>query len=168
MSKEYTNYIIEHCENVRKAYDWLVDHKIIKNEFLMHILHHDLSKWQDEEYKAYDKYFYGKEKTKEVEEAFNFAWLHHIHNNPHHWQHWVLINDDDGTYALEMPEGFVVEMFCDHASFSFKTGNLEEVSKWYKDHKSNMILHENTRIMYEDILDKYMKTIKQDQKNLPD
>jgi hypothetical protein len=168
VSKEYTNYIIEHCENVRKAYDWLVDHKIIKNEFLMHIIHHDLSKWQDEEYKAYDKYFYGKKNTEEINEAFNFAWLHHIHNNPHHWQHWVLINDDDGTQALEMPEGFVVEMFCDHASFSFKTGNLEEVSKWYKDHKSNMILHENTRIMYEDILDKYMKTIKQDQKNLPD
>jgi hypothetical protein len=161
MSKDYTNYIIEHCENVRKAYDWLVDHKIIKNDFLMHIVHHDLSKWQDEEYKAYDKYFYGKEKTKDVEEAFNYAWLHHIHNNPHHWQHWVLINDDDGTHALEMPEGYVVEMFCDHASFSFKTGNLEEVSKWYKDHKLNMILHKNTRVMYEDILDKYMKTIKE-------
>ena len=29
MSKDYTNYIIEHRDNVLKAYQWLVDHKII-------------------------------------------------------------------------------------------------------------------------------------------
>lgn len=169
MSKDYTNYIIEHRDNVLKAYQWLVDHKIISNNYQHNIATHDISKWSNEEYDAYDKYFYGKQgKTTEVKEAFNFAWLHHIHANPHHWQHWVLINDDDGTHALEMPEEFVIEMFCDHASFSFKTGNLEEVSKWYKDHKFNMILHKNTRVMYEDILDKYMKTIRENQKNLPD
>ena len=169
MSKDYTNYIIEHRDNVLKAYQWLVDHKIISNNYQHNIATHDISKWSNEEYDAYDKYFYGKQgKTTEVKEAFNFAWLHHIHANPHHWQHWVLINDDDGTQALEMPEEFVIEMFCDHASFSFKTGNLEEVSKWYKDHKLNMILHRNTRVMYEDIHDKYMKAIKENQKNLLD
>lgn len=164
MSKAYSEYIIEHCENVRKAYDWLVDHKIIKNEYLMHIIHHDLSKWSNEEFDAYDKYFYGKSKTKEVEEAFNFAWLHHIHANPHHWQHWVLINDDDGTYALEMPEEYVIEMICDHWAFSHKSGNLYEIFDWYKSHKSNMILHKNTKKLYEDILDK-IKTILKEEEN---
>ena len=165
MSKNYDNYIIEHRTAVETAYQWLVDHKIIKDQYRHVIDIHDVSKWSNEEYDAYDKYFYGKSKTKEVEEQFNFAWLHHIHANPHHWQHWVLINDDDGTHALEMPEEYVVEMFCDHASFSFKTGNLEEISKWYKDHKFNMILHRNTKVMYEDLLDKYMKAVKEDQKN---
>ena len=163
MSAAYTDYIFEHCENVRKAYDWLVDHKIIKNDFLMHIVHHDLSKWQDEEYKAYDKYFYGKEKTKEVEEAFNFAWLHHIHNNPHHWQHWVLINDEDGTHALEMPEEYVVEMFCDHWAFSHKSGNLYEIFDWYKTHKTNMMLHRNTKVMYESLLNQVKEVLKKEE-----
>jgi hypothetical protein len=165
MSKEYTNYIIEHCENVRKAYDWLVDHKIIKNEFLMYIVHHDLSKWQDEEYKAYDKYFYGGKRGRDVEEAFNFAWLHHIHNNPHHWQHWVLINDEDGTQALEMPEGYVVEMICDWWAFSHKSGNLKEIFDWYKDHKLNMIMHRNTKVAVEALLDKIKEALKEEEKN---
>lgn len=39
----------------------------------------------------------------EVVENFNRAWLLHIHRNPHHWQHWVLINDDPelGETVLE-------------------------------------------------------------------
>ena len=128
MSKAYTQYIVEHCANVKKAYEWLVDHKIIKDEFIHRIQAHDISKYSDEEYDAYDKYFYGKQgKTIEIKDAFNFAWLHHIHANPHHWQHWVLINDDDGTKALEIPEEYVIEMICDWWSFSHKTENLEEI-----------------------------------------
>lgn len=162
MSKSYDNYIVEHCSNVRKAYDWLVDHKIIKDSYIQHIIHHDLSKWSNEEYTAYDKYFYGKEKTAAVKEAFNFAWLHHIHHNPHHWQHWVLINDDDGTHGLEMPEEYVIEMICDWWSFSHKTGELEEIFEWYRDHKSNMIMHKNTKKLVEDILDKIKKVLKEE------
>ena len=156
MSKDYTNYSIEHCENVRKAYDWLVDHKIIKNEFLMHIVHHDLSKWQDEEYKAYDKYFYGKEKTTDVKDAFNYAWLHHIHNNPHHWQHWVLINDDpkEGEIVLDMPYNYIIEMVCDWWAFSWNKENLNEIFTWYDEHKSYMKLSDKTRSTVENILNK--------------
>jgi hypothetical protein len=154
MSKAYDTYIIEHCNAVKTAYEWLVRHKIIENSYWPVINTHDVSKWSESEYNAYDKYFYGKSKTKEVKEAFNFAWLHHIHNNPHHWQHWVLVNDEDGTVALEMPEEYLVEMICDHWSFSHKTNNLTEIFDWYKKHKSNMILHPNTKKAYEAILDK--------------
>lgn len=166
MSKDYTNYIIEHRDNVLKAYQWLVDHKIISNNYQHNIATHDISKWSNEEYDAYDKYFYGKQgKTAEIKEAFNFAWLHHIHANPHHWQHWVLINDDDGTHALEMPEEYVIEMVCDHWAFSHKSGNLHEIFDWYKDHKLNMIMHRNTKVAYEAILDKIKETLKEEEKN---
>ena len=160
MSKAYTEYIIDHCANVRKAYEWLVSHKIIADKFMHRIHTHDLSKYSDDEYGAYDKYFYGKEKTKEVKEAFNFAWLHHIHANPHHWQHWVLINDDDGTNALEMPEEYVVEMLCDHLAFSFRENKLDEIFDWYKSHKNIMILHKKSRELYESLLNKYKDSIK--------
>lgn len=166
MSKAYTNYIIEHRDNVLKAYQWLVDHKIISNNYQHNIATHDISKWSNEEYDAYDKYFYGKQcKTAEVKEAFNFAWLHHIHANPHHWQHWVLINDDDGTHALEMPEEYVAEMICDWWAFSHKSGNLKEIFDWYKDHKLNMIMHRNTKVAVEAILDKIKEALKEEEKN---
>ena len=163
MSTAYTDYIIEHCENVRKAYDWLVDHKIIKNEYLQYIIHHDISKWTDEEFKAYDAYFYGKAgKTAAVKEAFNFAWLHHIHHNPHHWQHWVLINDDDGTKALEMPEEYLIELVCDWWSFSHKTGKLDEIFDYYKSHKANLIMHKNSQKRLEELLDKIKEALEND------
>ena len=153
MSVEYNNYIIEHVDNVKKAYKWLKDHNIILEDCSFTIGLHDLSKFSDEEYNAYDNYFYGR-KTEKVKKEFNYAWLHHIHNNPHHWQHWVLINDEDGTHALEMPKEYVVEMISDWWAFSHKSGNLYEIFDWYKSHKKNMILHENTRKLVEDILDK--------------
>lgn len=153
MSAEYNNYILEHVDNVKKAYKWIKDHNIILEDYSFIIDFHDLSKFSDEEYNAYDNYFYGR-RTEKVKREFNYAWLHHIHNNPHHWQHWVLINDEDGTYALEMPKEYVVEMISDWWAFSHKSGNLYEIFDWYKSHKKNMILHENTRKLVEDILNK--------------
>ena len=153
MSTEYSNYIVNHVENVKKAYNWLKDHKIISEELASQIDSHDLSKYSTEEYEAYDNYFYSKQ-TEKVKTDFNYAWLHHIHNNPHHWQHWVLINDDDGTYALEMPKEYVIEMLSDWWAFSHESGNLYEIFDWYKEHTKNMILHKNTKKLVEDILDK--------------
>lgn len=155
MSQEYTSYITAHVANVQKAADWLYDHNIIPNRISLGL--HDVSKYQAEEYKAYDDYFYGN-RTKEVEKAFNYAWLHHIHNNPHHWQYWVLKHDDEPEEALEMPEEYVYEMIADWWSFSHKTGNLKEIFGWYEKHKG-MVLHKNTRKLVEDILDKIKKEL---------
>ena len=155
MSQEYTSYITAHVNNVQKAADWLYDHNIIPDRLSLGL--HDVSKYQAEEYKAYDDYFYGT-KTKEVEEAFNYAWLHHIHSNPHHWQYWVLKHDDEPEEALEMPEQYVYEMIADWWSFSHKTGNLREIFGWYEKHKG-MVLHEKTRKLVEDILDKIKKEL---------
>ena len=158
MSTKYNEYLSEHLANVRKAYFWLKDHAIIdlkefESYFLKQLNTHDLSKYSQEEYYAYDNYFYGAE-TEKVKKDFDYAWLHHIHQNPHHWQHWVLVNDDGSTYALEMPKEFVYEMICDWWSFSHKTGNLYEIFDWYKAHSKKMVLHENTRKLVEEILDK--------------
>ena len=67
------------------------------------------------------------ELVKEVEDRFDAAWLHHQHNNPHHWQHWLLREDDGGTKALEMDHLYVVEMVCDHWAFSWVKGDLYEI-----------------------------------------
>lgn len=136
MSLEYDNYLKEHKANVGAALVWLQDNlpevlnrkdeegKNFDWEWQI-ILKHDASKSDSEEYDAYDNYFYGN-KSFENTQNFNLAWLRHIHVNPHHWQHWVLINDDpkQGTICLDMPYNYIIEMICDWWSFSFKTGNL--------------------------------------------
>lgn len=157
MSTEYNDYLNEHISNVIKGFEWLYDklpeifEGMSVNMMVSQINAHDDSKWSDEEYPAYDNYFY-EDKTKEVQEAFDLAWLHHQHNNPHHWQHWLLQEDDGGKKALEMPKEYVIEMIADWWAFSWKKDNLKEIFDWYANNKKKMILHPNTLEFVERIL----------------
>lgn len=161
MSVEYDQYLKKHISAVKEAFQWLCDNlpSIIyaygyNNSNYANIKYHDGSKYSDEEYEAYDAYFYGRNRSSYVMNAFNLAWLHHIHNNKHHWQHWVLINDDPklGEVCLEMPYCYVIEMICDWWSFSFYKGDLTEIFFWYDEHKEHIKLAKNTRKMVEYIL----------------
>ena len=161
MSIKYDEYLEAHKENVRCAFNWIRDNipEVLRTdeEYESTICWaHDASKTDTDEYYAYDKYFYGKNRSYKVVEDFKHAWLKHIHRNPHHWQYWILINDEkeEGTVALEMPHVYIVEMICDWWSFSFKTGNLYEIFDWYKNHEKTMILADETRKTVEDILNK--------------
>ena len=172
MSIEYDNYINQHVQNVLNAAEWLrrnidLDIPPMIDGHRTGLFNHDQSKWEKEEYDAYDAYFYGGRKTKEVKKTFNYAWLHHIHNNPHHWQYWVLINDDpeDGTVALDIPYRYAIEMICDWWSFSWSDGNLYEIFDWYNKHKDRMILSKNTRELVEDILDQIKKKLDKNNEN---
>ncbi len=115
---------------------------------------HDASKSKPDEYEAYDAYFYGGNRSYAVVQAFQRAWLLHIHRNPHHWQHWVLINDDpgEGEVLLEMPYNYIIEMICDWWAFSWAEGDLSEIFSWYDEHKDYIKLNPKTRETVEDIL----------------
>jgi hypothetical protein len=93
--------------------------------------------------------------TPAIIEAFNRAWLMHIHRNPHHWQYWVLINDEpkEGTILIEMPYPYIIEMICDWWAFSWIKGDLSEMFAWYKDHADYIKMHNNTRSIVEEILE---------------
>lgn len=168
MSVEYAKYLNRHLSGVRTAYEWIRDNlpEILNGEQYERQIcfNHDLSKLEPEEYAAYDNYFYGREKTPEVKQNFQLAWLHHIHNNPHHWQHWVLINDNpgEGMVILDMPHNYIIEMICDWWSFSWKKGKLDEIFSWYDQHKDYMKLSEKTRATVEDILDKIKSKLEED------
>ena len=158
MSIQYDQYLDEHKDGVKKAYEWI---KVFMPDLLQpgydyewQILIHDKSKQCTDEYLAYDDYFYGGNRSYKVVEEFNKAWLLHIHRNPHHWQHWVLINDDpkEGEIILDMPYNYIIEMICDWWSFSFRTGNLYEIFNWYDNHKDYMKLSDKTRKSVETIL----------------
>ena len=170
MSVEYDQYLAEHIGNVDVGLHWMMDNlplNQIQTDAILDALltAHDESKFSKEEYEAYDKYFYGENKSYEVCRAFDQAWLHHQKCNPHHWQYWVLINDDpdDETLTqlktLPMPLNFIFEMIADWWTFSWRNGNLFEIFTWYGNHKDRMMLHFDTRMIVEDILQKMWKVL---------
>lgn len=176
---EYDNYLTQHIGNVQKGYEWIKTNlpELISEDNFIEETHyygeldeiiaaHDKSKYRNtpdnenyydltSEYDAYAEYFYGT-KTAEVKESFDKAWLAHIHANPHHWQHWLLQNDDPklGLRRLDMPYVFILEMVCDWWSFSWKTGNLNEIFKWYDENKKGILLSAKTQATLENILTK--------------
>lgn len=162
MSQKYDEYIQEHKDNVNKAFTWIkknipevFDKDILRDTEYNCIYGHDLSKSNLDEYNAYNAYFYGNNRSFEVVEEFNRAWLLHIHRNPHHWQYWVLINDDPkkGEILIDMPDCYIIEMICDWWSFSWKKNDMYEIFKWYKERKDYIKLSDNTRKKVERILD---------------
>lgn len=162
MSIEYDNYLIQHKGHVYRGYAWIIDNlpELLKDggyNYEWQLMYgHDKSKSDPEEYDAYDRYFYGGNRSYAVVQEFRLAWLHHIHNNPHHWQHWILINDNpaEGEILLDMPYIYIIEMICDWWAFSWAKGNLYEVFSWYDEHKDYMKLSDKTRKTVEDILTK--------------
>lgn len=120
---------------------------------------HDLSKYSYKEWFAYVEAFYGefgysfdsnrdlfdKLLHKEVMEAFDYAWLHHQKKNPHHWQYWLLQNDEDGLYPLEMPIDYAKEMVADWKGASRAIKGYDDTINWYERNKDKIQLHERTR-----------------------
>ena len=168
MSIEYDLYLQNHKVNVKKGFDWIKENlpDLIPKDDGIDYEHqigfeHDASKSDPEEYEAYDAYFYGGNRSYEVVQNFRYAWLKHIHRNPHHWQHFVLLNDspEEGEIVLDMPYNYILEMICDWLSFSMANGNLGGTIGWYDEHKDYMKLSDKTRMAVEDILGKIQKKV---------
>ena len=177
MSYEYNQYLDNHIANVWKAFLYMkanldgVIRDIPGVDWDWQIrLEHDKSKLLKEEYDAYDAYFYGNDKSSEIETAFEQAFLHHIHSNPHHWQYWVLIKDDPENgnteiVGMPIPYNYIIEMICDWWAFSWANENLYEIFAWYDDHKDNIKLHQNTRQTVEFVLGEIKKELEQEGAN---
>lgn len=163
MSRDYDLYLNQHKGNVAKAFYWirenlpelLIDNDTVSYESQI-CFEHDASKSELDEYFAYDAYFYGGNRSYQVVQNFNIAWLLHIHRNHHHWQFWILHNDDpdEGMVILDMPYKYILEMICDWWSFSFYKGDLREIFGWYDERKDYIKLSDKTRKIVDSILDK--------------
>lgn len=158
MSREYDQYLVNHKASVGTAYQWFktnmpefVQQSLVGGMTLGELEHqiliaHDSSKTMFDEYPAYDRHFYSDSPKDKTQEEFNLAWLRHIHRNPHHWQYWILANEDLGDApALEMPQNYVLEMLCDWWSFSWRNYEPDRIFEWWDRHKDKMILHQKTR-----------------------
>lgn len=122
---------------------------------LWRLVIHDWSKFLPSEWFAYADYFYGDGGQNHA--AFNRAWLHHQHLNPHHWQHWILNLDDGGFKLLPMPEPLVREMVADWMGAGRAIngdGSIEATREWYR-YKPHMKaqMHHETRELVERLLE---------------
>lgn len=160
MRDEYQDYLESHILNVKNAFNWFLYYmpelfREFDSDYLgARISAHDQSKYDDEEFFAYCNYFYGSKKDKEVQHDFDVAWLHHQHLNPHHWQHWLLREDDGNLKALDMPFEYIIEMICDWWAFSWSKNNLYEIFDWYAINKPKMQLSDYTLNEVETLLTK--------------
>lgn len=121
---------------------------------------HDLSKFRPDEFIPYAKYFYGKnakqwreetgyyKPTDTGDEAFDFAWLLHQKRNRHHWQWWILPEDDGGTKVLPIPEKYCKEMLADWRGAGRVQGK-PNTAAWYTKNKDKMTLEPGTRLWIE-------------------
>ena len=172
MSEQYDRYLEEHRANVKKGYDWIKENLPYAIRPGMDLdwhmeFGHDQSKNEPDEYEAYDAYFYGRNRSYKVVQDFRKAFLLHINRNPHHWQHWILINDDpnEEEIAMDMPYKYILEMVCDWWSFSWAKGDLNEIFNWWEEHEKYIKISVKTRQTVIDILSSIKIKLKEMEKN---
>lgn len=164
---KYAEYIYEHVINVLRSWNEILKPNLLKSDIDERNLdavddiigHHDESKYSKEEWDAYLNHFYPSEGYLDDKEAFDRAWLHHQHNNPHHWQHWVLVRDEGNILPLDMPFEYICEMLCDWHSFSAKDKHNTAIN-WYNENGDKMILSENTRNIIENLIEYLSEPLK--------
>ena len=167
MSKEYDDYLVEHKAALKACLELLASEPTpirgltpFKIDKIFEL--HDASKFTKYEYDGYDCYFYGvKDERPEVQEKFDMAWLHHIHSNPHHWQHWVIVEDNSGAVkTIKIPDMCLVEMVADWGSFAYRKHMPLELRTWYDSHKDKIIMHPESRVKVEHLVDLLVEKMK--------
>jgi len=162
--EKYKAYVDEHIENVKKVWTNLQPFmKIDESTFYSInsiIQEHDKSKYLPEEFQPYRNNFFTADDERKIPEEFDYAWVHHIANNPHHWEHWVTFTKGNPD-PCGMPFNYVVEMLCDWTAMSYKFNNVP--SEWFEQNKQNIIIHEITLSTIQawlPVFDKVFETLK--------
>lgn len=110
---------------------------------------HDWTKFLPSEWGPYVQYFYGDKN----EIAFEAAWNYHQKRNPHHWQYWVLLEDNQQTglfKILPMPDRYRKEMISDWHGVSMAKGKTRQsTGQWYLENEKSILLHDDTRFWIE-------------------
>ena len=144
----YAEILDKHIKNVQEA-----GSRIGANRVQLAI--HDRSKFSDEEFEPYARYFFDDEgfkkviRTKQEEVDFEKAWLYHLHRNEHHWQFWMIPNGFSNgapmiSTVLQMPEHFALEMLADWLGASKTYTGSWDMNKWLIENIPQITLHSKT------------------------
>ena len=128
-------------------------------ELECNITNHDKTKLMDCEYYPYLYKFYPFNSEVDHDllvKQFDLALNHHQKHNAHHWQYWILIDENGQTKILDMDKIYIIEMICDWHSFTLTNPELTAY-KWWNENKGNINVSLNTRIF----IDKYIELFKE-------
>jgi hypothetical protein len=136
---------------------WFVFIECLKLGVPIHLaILHDWQKFTPTEWSPYALSFYGpwgyKDRPQWLKDDFDKAWLHHQHRGPHHWQYWILRNDDGNIVALEMPNRYRLEMLADWRGAGRAINGKDDTVSWYLKNRDRMYLHYNTQNLIEQSL----------------
>lgn len=145
---QYANYVVRHKWFVYQAGRWT-------RAPLWRLLIHDWSKLTPAEWTAYVDTFYRDRNAPGVAAAFDAAWLHHQHYNPHHWQHWILRQDDGELKVLDMPHDLIREMVADWMGAGRAITGKWDVASWYHNNIDKIIMSDKTRWEVETLIAAY-------------
>lgn len=159
--EQYEDYLVEHISNVQKAFEMCDKEKLKElaeftdedlEEISEQISHHDESKYDEEEWEPYLNWFYpADENASKDEYGYDCAWIHHYHNNPHHFQYWLCFDDDGTARPIDMPLRYIVEALCDWHSFS--ANNPESTAKsWWESHKDVFNMTDKTKEWFDTLV----------------
>lgn len=150
---KYLSYVIRH-----KFYVYQEGRKLGVPR--LQLLIHDWQKFTPAEWFPYVEKFYGNWGSAngwdnadrimaEVNARFDKAWLHHQKlGGKHHWQYWVLVQDNGPMKAIEIPEKYRLEMIADWRGAGLALGKPDAWA-WYLANKDKMTLHSTTRELVE-------------------
>ncbi len=113
--------IWQHFYTITKHRHQVIKHCLKAGIFFQGCLH-DLSKYHPAEFMIGARYYQGNRSPNEGErEAYGYskAWMRHKGRNKHHFEYWTDYDPDTRMLRpVEMPQKYVIEMFCDRVAAS--------------------------------------------------
>lgn len=123
---------------------------------------HDISKFSRREWFPYVHSFFNSDGTRRgrndtngsrdpitIKAEFDMAWLSHQHHNPHHWQYWILRQENGEARPLPIPEKYIREMVADWMGAGRAITGKWEYQDWYSNNKHKMQLNPTSQAQIE-------------------
>lgn len=164
MYKITPKHILRHFKTICK-HKYYVAKYCFKFGLYWQGLVHDLSKFSPKEFWTSVKYYQGNRSPIDAEKedkGYSYAWLHHWHNNKHHWIHWIDFDMKQNLTPYQMPYKYVIEAICDWIgagkAYTKDKFTWSEPYEYYRDHTrinntiSSKIFHPKTRYLFDKIL----------------
>jgi len=137
---QYLKYVLRH--------KWFVFQECLKLGVPLWIaILHDWDKFLPEMWFSYAACFYKSDGSNQYVEtiAYNQAWNGHAKRNKHHWQYWVLLEDEGKVIPLPMPDVYRREMLADWRGAGRAITGKDNTLSWYIDNFYKIKLHDDTR-----------------------
>lgn len=143
---------------------YIVKHKwrvfIIGKHFKLSLyqrIFHDMSAFSPKEFFEYAHAMFTSDGrfSFEPNDAFDYAFLLHTKHNKHHWQYWVILDENNDPYPLEMDYEYVLEYVVDLLAIGRIPHRGISVYHFFLENTPRIIMHRNTYCFVRDMLEEY-------------